>query len=70
MATKAVSEHDLARLLREAEQAHGKYEQTLGHRDENWPNWYARFIYQNLAPLPDYAGDPEKMPSAEPYLSE
>jgi hypothetical protein len=34
----------LAQLLREAEKAHAQYESTLGHRDEDWPTWYAEFI--------------------------
>ena len=34
----------LAALLREAERAHGKYERTLGHRDDDWPTWYATYI--------------------------
>jgi hypothetical protein len=36
-------------LLREAEQAHGAYEATLGHPDDNWPAWYARHIMERLA---------------------
>lgn len=38
----------LADLLREAERAHGVYEHSLGHRDEDWPRWYARHIYDRL----------------------
>jgi hypothetical protein len=38
----------LARLLHEAEQAHGAYERQLGRRDEDWPTWYARYM---LGPL-------------------
>jgi hypothetical protein len=34
----------LAQSLRNAEKAHAEYEKTLGHRDENWPEFYARFI--------------------------
>jgi hypothetical protein len=30
--------------LREAEKAHAEYEATLGHRDEDWPAWYAQFL--------------------------
>jgi hypothetical protein len=40
---------DLARLLREAEQAHGEYEKELGRRDEDWPAWYADYVIQKLA---------------------
>jgi hypothetical protein len=38
----------LAALLREAEQAHGAYERTLGHRDDNWPDWYAAYMLDTL----------------------
>ena len=38
----------LAGLLREAEQAHGEYERELGHRDEDWPGWYADYILRAL----------------------
>ena len=38
----------LAGLLREAEQAHGAYERELGHRDEDWPGWYADYILREL----------------------
>lgn len=43
-----VSQGELERLLREAERAHGEYETTLGHRDENWPEWYAKYIVGKL----------------------
>ncbi|ACU73092.1 Glyoxalase/bleomycin resistance protein/dioxygenase [Catenulispora acidiphila DSM 44928] len=32
---------DLEQALRDAEAAHGEYEGELGHRDEEWPAWYA-----------------------------
>jgi catechol 2,3-dioxygenase-like lactoylglutathione lyase family enzyme len=32
---------ELEQALREAELAHGKHEEELGHRDEDWPSWYA-----------------------------
>ena len=38
----------LAILLREAERAHGDYEKTLGHRDDDWPGWYATYIAERL----------------------
>jgi hypothetical protein len=38
----------LAALLREAEAAHGAYESTLGHRDEDWPTWYAGYMLEPL----------------------
>jgi hypothetical protein len=39
----------LAALLREAERAHGEYETALGHRDADWPDWYAAYIAQRLS---------------------
>jgi catechol 2,3-dioxygenase-like lactoylglutathione lyase family enzyme len=35
---------DLAEALRRAEGAHGKHEAELGHRDEDWPDWYAHYM--------------------------
>ena len=43
-----LTKEDLENLLREAEQAHGAYEKKLGHRDDNWPSWYAEFIVKKL----------------------
>jgi hypothetical protein len=43
-----LTEQRLEQLLREAEAAHGEYEKKLGHRDDDWPVWYARFIVQQL----------------------
>jgi catechol 2,3-dioxygenase-like lactoylglutathione lyase family enzyme len=42
--TTFASVNDLAQAMRRAEQAHGEHEKKLGHRDENWPEWYADFI--------------------------
>ena len=38
----------LTDILKEAERAHGVYEQRLGHRDDNWATWYARHIVDRL----------------------
>jgi len=40
----------LAKLLKEAEKAHGEYEsgELGGKRDENWPEWYAEYILKHL----------------------
>ena len=35
---------DLATAMRRAEAAHGEFEKRLGHRDENWSDWYAEFM--------------------------
>ena len=43
-----MTKEDLANLLREAKKAHGEYEKTLGHNDDNWPSWYAEFIVNRL----------------------
>ncbi len=38
------SVNDLAQAMRRAEQAHGEHEKKLGHRDDNWPEWYAAYM--------------------------
>jgi hypothetical protein len=45
-----LTKEELARLLREAEEAHGRYEQEElgGERDEDWPAWYAEYIVNAL----------------------
>jgi hypothetical protein len=43
-----LTREELARLLREAEQAHAAYEKELGQRDEDWPAWYADYILRRL----------------------
>jgi len=50
-----LTKEHLERLLREAEKAHGEYEQKLGRRDDNWPSWYAEFIVKKL-----WEGEKEK----------
>ena len=40
---------DLADALRRAEAAHGKHEMKLGQRDENWPDWYSRYMVAEQA---------------------
>lgn len=47
-----LTREELARLLREAEQAHAEYEQELGHRDADWPGWYADYILRRLEGTP------------------
>jgi len=51
-----LSEERLAELLRDAEVAHGRYEQELGTRDEDWPTWYAHYIGEHVATEPSEAG--------------
>jgi hypothetical protein len=43
-----LTREELAKLLREAEQAHAAYEKELGQRDEDWPGWYADYILRRL----------------------
>jgi hypothetical protein len=43
-----LTREELAALLKETEQAHGRYEADLGERDENWPLWYAGYILDRL----------------------
>ena len=42
--TTFASAEDLASAFRRAEAAHGVYEKQLGHRDEDWPIWYAEYM--------------------------
>src|SRR4029450_13689991 len=48
--TTFTSSTELASALRRAEAAHGEHEKRLGHRDADWPNWYAEDI------VPEQAG--------------
>jgi hypothetical protein len=52
--TTFTSSTELAGALRRAEAAHGEHEKRLGHRDEDWPSWYAEYIVRERAgkPLP------------------
>ena len=43
------SASDLASAFRRAEAAHGEHEKRLGHRDENWPEWYAAYMVAEQA---------------------
>ncbi|NMO22497.1 glyoxalase [Pyxidicoccus fallax] len=38
------SARDLASALRRAAAAHGEHEKRTGKADENWPDWYARYM--------------------------
>ena len=48
MDASTLTTEELAQLLREAERAHAEYEHGLGRRDEEWPEWYAEFILDQL----------------------
>ena len=48
MNTSELTQEHLAELLREAERAHAEFERELGHRDEDWPAWYAGYILEQL----------------------
>ena len=49
-ATTFASANDLASALRRAEAAHGEHEKrTGGQRDENWPDWYAKYMVAEQA---------------------
>ncbi|WP_331375786.1 VOC family protein [Sinorhizobium chiapasense] len=54
-ATTFASAADLASAFRRAEAAHGEYEKQLGHRDEDWPSWYAEYIVREQAGAPQPA---------------
>jgi catechol 2,3-dioxygenase-like lactoylglutathione lyase family enzyme len=47
--TTYASATDLAAAMRRAEAAHGEHEKKLGHRDENWPEWYAEYMVREQA---------------------
>ncbi|HEV3153817.1 MAG TPA: hypothetical protein VGZ02_08450 [Candidatus Baltobacteraceae bacterium] len=47
-----VTVDELAGLLRDAETAHGQFEVTLGHRDDDWPKWYAKYVLDRLEQEP------------------
>jgi catechol 2,3-dioxygenase-like lactoylglutathione lyase family enzyme len=40
---------DLASALRRAEAAHGQHEKRTGGRDDNWPDWYAKYMVAEQA---------------------
>jgi len=49
-ATTFTSVADLAAALRRAEEAHGEHEKRSGgQRDENWPDWYAKYMISEQA---------------------
>jgi catechol 2,3-dioxygenase-like lactoylglutathione lyase family enzyme len=55
-ATTFASASDLASALKRAETAHGEHEKrTGGKRDENWPEWYAKYMIaeQSGSALPE-----------------
>jgi hypothetical protein len=43
-----LTQQELAGLLKDAESAHAEYERELGHRDDDWPTWYADYILAKL----------------------
>lgn len=53
-ATTFATANDLASAFRRTEHAHGEHEARLGHRDEDWPDWYAAYMVaeQSGAELP------------------
>jgi catechol 2,3-dioxygenase-like lactoylglutathione lyase family enzyme len=48
------SSTELARALRRAAAAHHEHERRVGKQDDNWPDWYADYIFAEQAgkPLP------------------
>jgi hypothetical protein len=48
--TEPISSLKLAEYLRAAEEAHAVYEreQLHGARDENWADWYAKYITNRM----------------------
>jgi hypothetical protein len=37
---------DLEDALKRAAAAHGRHEERTGHADEEWPAWYAQYMWQ------------------------
>ncbi|WP_026615704.1 VOC family protein [Ensifer aridi] len=54
-ATTFASAADLVSAFRRAEAAHGEYEKQLGHRDEDWPTWYAEYMIREQTGEPQAA---------------
>jgi hypothetical protein len=48
MEPENLTKERLAELLRDAEHAHADFERELGHRDDEWPAWYAGYIVDRL----------------------
>lgn len=38
----------IARLLRDAEKGHAEFEQTPGHTQIDWSDWYAEYLVEHL----------------------
>ena len=43
------SENELASAFRRAASAHGEHEKRIGRPDENWPDWYAKYMMAEQA---------------------
>lgn len=44
-----ISLDDLTELLSDTEEEHAQYEKKLGHKDNNWPEWYAEHLLEVAA---------------------
>ncbi len=47
--TTYASADDLQGALRRAAAAHGEHEKRTGQADENWPDWYSRYMVAEQA---------------------
>ena len=47
--TAFASDVDLAGAMRRASVAHGEHEKRIGHADEDWPDWSARYMVAEQA---------------------
>jgi catechol 2,3-dioxygenase-like lactoylglutathione lyase family enzyme len=47
--TAFASDTDLAGAMRRASVAHGEHEKRIGHADEDWPDWYAKYMVAEQA---------------------
>jgi hypothetical protein len=48
------SAEELAAALRRAAAAHDVHEKALGHYDNGWPDWYARFMMDDSRSMPSH----------------
>lgn len=43
-----ITKEVLANLLKDAEEAHARYEEELGEEDPDWHLWYAEYILEQF----------------------
>jgi hypothetical protein len=43
-----INQQQLARLLEDAKEAHHEYQKSIAGTDDNWAEWYAEYIHNQL----------------------